>query len=165
MIHHFNQNVTADAKMYHTCLYVKCTMIYDHICTQFRRSVSESRHGNMILNKFPPPTRVRSRPPQWLSLFHTSYRPGQHNWEFQLWKFHSLALFLPLWFYVKSILADFRWSKAVALTIMKALNFEFSMKNLTLESIENSQKFKIQSCSNGQNGSFWDFKMTSINLT
>ena len=60
---------------------------------------------------------------------------------------------------------NFRWSKAVALTIMKALNFEFSMKNLTLESIENSQKFKIQSCSNGQNGSFWDFKMTSINLT
>ena len=60
---------------------------------------------------------------------------------------------------------NFRWSKAVALTIMNALNFEFSMKNLTLESIKNSQKFKIQSCSNGQNVSVWGFKMTSIDLT
>ena len=42
MIYHFNQNDTADAKRYHTCLYVKCTMIYDHICTQFWRSVSAS---------------------------------------------------------------------------------------------------------------------------
>ena len=61
MIHHINQNCSADAKMYHTWLYVKCTMIYDHKCTQFWRSVSASGHGNMILNKLPPPTRVRSR--------------------------------------------------------------------------------------------------------
>ena len=63
MIHHFNQNVTADAKMYHTCLYVKCTMIYDHICTQFWRSVSASGHGNVIFNTFPRETRVRSPDP------------------------------------------------------------------------------------------------------
>ena len=44
MIPHFNQRVTADAKMYHTWLYVKCTKIYDHICTQFWRSVSPSGH-------------------------------------------------------------------------------------------------------------------------
>ena len=49
MIHHFNQNVTADAKMYHTWLYVECKIIYDHICTQFWRSVSAVGHGNVIL--------------------------------------------------------------------------------------------------------------------
>ena len=27
------------------------------------------------------------------------------------------------------------------------------------------QKFKIQSCSNGQDGRFWDFKMTKIDFT
>ena len=68
MIHHFNQRVTADAKMYHTLLYVKCTIIYDHICTQIWRSVSASGHGNVILNKLPRPTRVRSRRPQWVSM-------------------------------------------------------------------------------------------------
>ena len=64
MMYHFNQNVTADAKRYHTCLYVECTMIYDHICTQFRRSVSDSGHGNLNLKQLPRPTRVRIRPPQ-----------------------------------------------------------------------------------------------------
>ena len=65
MIHHFNQHVTADAEMYHTWLYLKCTITCDHICTQFRRSVSASGHGNTSLNKLPRPTRVRSRPTQW----------------------------------------------------------------------------------------------------
>ena len=64
LIHHFNQNFTADAKMYHIWLYVKCEMIYEHICTQFWRSVSVSGHGNAILNKLPRPTRVRIRPGQ-----------------------------------------------------------------------------------------------------
>ena len=68
MIPHFDQRVTADAKMYHTWLYDKCTIIYDHICTQFWRSVSASGHGNMILNKLPRPTRVRSRRPQCLCM-------------------------------------------------------------------------------------------------
>ena len=71
MIHHFDQRITADAKMYHTLLYVKCTMIYDHICTQFWRSVSASGHGNVILNKLPRPTRVRSRRPQWECMDYT----------------------------------------------------------------------------------------------
>ena len=61
MIHHFNQNVTADAKMYHTWLYVKCTMIYDHICTQFWRSVSAFGHGNLGLKTLDLATRVRIR--------------------------------------------------------------------------------------------------------
>ena len=68
MIHYINQNCSADAKMYHTWLYVKCTMIYDHICAPFWRSVSASGHGNLILNKLPRLTRVWSRPPQWPSL-------------------------------------------------------------------------------------------------
>ena len=68
MIHYFNQNVTADAKMYHTWLYVECTKIYDHICTQFWRSVSASGHGNVGLKQLPPPTRVRSPGPQPVSM-------------------------------------------------------------------------------------------------
>ena len=69
MIYHLNQNVTADAKRYDTCLYVECTTIYDHICTHFWRSVSASGHGNTVSNKLPRPSRVRSRPPQRCSLF------------------------------------------------------------------------------------------------
>ena len=62
MIYHFNQRVTADAKMYHTYLYVEHTWSYNHICTQFWRSVSPSGHGNRVLNKLTRPTRVRIRP-------------------------------------------------------------------------------------------------------
>ena len=69
MIHHFNQNGTADSNMYHTWLYVNCTLIYDHICTQFWRSVSASGHGDAILNKLTPAVRVRIRPGRCTSLF------------------------------------------------------------------------------------------------
>ena len=62
MAHHFNQNVTADAKRYHTCLYVKCTIIYDHICTQIWRSVSVFGHGNEDLKPVDMATQVRIRP-------------------------------------------------------------------------------------------------------
>ena len=62
MIHHLDQRVTADAKRYHTWLYVKCTIIYDHICTQVWRSVSASGHGNLILKQLTRPSRVRFRP-------------------------------------------------------------------------------------------------------
>ena len=68
MIPHFDQRVTADAKMYHTWLYVKCTIIYDHVCTQFWRSVSASGHGNVKFDRLTRPTRVRIRPaihPKW----------------------------------------------------------------------------------------------------
>ena len=41
--------------MYHTWLYDKCTMTYDHICTQFWRSVSASA-------ALTPAVRVRIRP-------------------------------------------------------------------------------------------------------
>ena len=63
MIHHFNQRVTADVTMYHTCLYVECTLTYDHDCTQFWRSVSAAGHGNLILKQLTRPTRVRSPDP------------------------------------------------------------------------------------------------------
>ena len=77
MIHHFNQNVTADAKMYHTWLYVKCKIIYDHICTQFWRSVSAVGHGNVILKSVDLASRVRSRPAQRdsLEVLHISLVP------------------------------------------------------------------------------------------
>ena len=41
------------------------------------------------------------------------YRPGQPNWDFMnvdVLQCGNLAFFLPLWLYVKSILADFRTS-------------------------------------------------------
>ena len=64
IIYHINQNVSADAERYHTCLYVECTMIYDHICIQFWRSVSVSGHGNLKFDMLTRPTRVRIRPGQ-----------------------------------------------------------------------------------------------------
>ena len=64
----------------------------------------------------------------------------------------NLAIFFGILIYVKSILTDFR-SKTVGLTILKALNFEF-WKNFMLENVKSFQNFKIQSCSDGQNGSF-----------
>ena len=61
MIHHINQNFTADAKMYHPLLYIECTIIYDHICTQTWRSVSASAALTTAV-------RVRIRPDQRFSL-------------------------------------------------------------------------------------------------
>ena len=37
-----------------------------------------------------------------------------------------------------------------------------NFKNFTLENVKSVQKFSIQSCSNGQNGSFGGLKMTKI---
>ena len=101
MIHHFNQRVTADVKLYHTWLYVKCTIIYDHICTQIWRSVSGSRHGNVSLNTFPWETRVRSPLPQCL------YLTGTCDWLETLLR--KLFLFLSyhkknIWLNAKSFL-------------------------------------------------------------
>ena len=62
MIHYINQNFSADAKMYHTFLYVEHTWIHNQICTQFWRSVSASGHGNLKLKTVDLATRVRSRP-------------------------------------------------------------------------------------------------------
>ena len=61
----------------------------------------------------------------------------------------NLAIIQPFWFYVKSILADFRQSKTVILTILKALNFVF-WKYFTLENVKKYLKLKFQSRSNGQ---------------
>ena len=67
----------------------------------------------------------------------TRYRLGQPKWNFWLWIFHrpqcgNLVIFMPLWFYVKSILADFRKLKTGVLTILVALKSDF-WKNFTLE--------------------------------
>ena len=56
----------------------------------------------------------------------------------------------------KSILADFRRWKTANLTILMALNFDF-WKNVTLENVKITQKFKIKSYSKSQNGSFSNF--------
>ena len=67
------------------------------------------------------------------------YRPGQLNWEFWLWmeipQCGNLAIFLGLWFHVKTILADFRRSIIAVLTILEALNFD-SWKNFTLDNVK-----------------------------
>ena len=47
----------------------------------------------------------------------------------------NLAIFLPLWFYVKSILADFQTSETVISTISGALNLIFG-KNCSLEHVK-----------------------------
>ena len=93
------------------------------------------------------------------------YRPRQANWD--LWRVDmlqcgNLAIFLPLWLYVKSILADFRRSKTgILLTIWESLAFDF-WKNSILENVISFHKFKIHSYWNSQNGSFWGSKMTKI---
>ena len=66
--------------------------------------------------------------------------------------FNNLTNFLQLWFFVKSILADFRRSKTAVLTILEAFWFAL-WRYFTLESVKSFQKFKLQSSSNGQNGS------------
>ena len=61
----------------------------------------------------------------------------------------NLAIFYPILLYVNSILAYFKRSKSIILTILEALNFDFwefySWK---------CQKFKIHSYWNGQKNSF-----------
>ena len=39
------------------------------------------------------------------------------------------------------------------------------VKNFTLENVKITQKSNIQSCSNGQNSTFWGFKITKIDFT
>ena len=73
MIHHFNQNVTADTKMYHTWLYVKCTMIYDHICTQFWRSVSASAALTPVVRVWIRPTSSSKCLTQKMSISYPTY--------------------------------------------------------------------------------------------
>ena len=92
-----------------------------------------------------------------------TYRPGQLNWKFWLDipQFGSLAIFLILWFYLKSVLAVLWRLKTAVLTIFTALNFEF-WKNSTLEDVKSFQKSIIQSCSNG---SFCSFKKTKIDIS
>ena len=55
----------------------------------------------------------------------------------------NLAIFLSLWFYVKSILAEFRRSKNAILTILEALDFDF-WKNLIIAICECHRFPKIQ---------------------
>ena len=64
-----------------------------------------------------------------------------------------------------SILVEFIGPKTVIITIiLEVLNFDF-FGNFTLENVKNIQNLKIQSCSYGQNGSFWGSKMTKIDVT
>ena len=69
--------------------------------------------------------------------FHTNGETQNHihsqftsDFDFSFFSFFSaqygnLAIFLQLWFYVKSILADFRWSKTAILTILAVLFLTF----------------------------------------
>ena len=60
----------------------------------------------------------------------------------------NLAIFLPQWFYVKSILADFRRSKTAVLAILGLWILFFGknshLKCQTFPKIENSELFKNQ---------------------
>ena len=70
--------------------------------------------------------------------------PWSH-WNFYSFnsKFESLAIFLPLWFYVKWILADFRRSKSTLLTIFEAFNHDFlEFHTWKCQNISNNQEFR-----------------------
>ena len=54
-----------------------------------------------------------------------------------------LAIVLPLWFHVKSIIADFRMSKTANKTILEALNFDI-WKFFTLEMSKISKNLKFR---------------------
>ena len=98
-----------------------------------------------------------------LSRFGILYRPGYLNWDFWIWIFHSEELYRHSDHkYVESISADYRRSKTAILTILQAVNFEYIWITFTLENVKNSQKFKIQSCSNDKNGSLWVFQWPKL---
>ena len=84
-----------------------------------------------------------------LSLFKPSsfglYRPGQPNWEFWMliFQYGNLAIFLPLWFYVKSLLADFRRSKTTNATILRLLILIFfGISRFKMSNISKSAKLR-----------------------
>ena len=81
------------------------------------------------------------------------------DWGYSaVWKFSN---FFPFWFYVKSTLAELRRLKAAP--FQQALRLcSLIFWNFALENIKKYQIFKFQSCSNGQNGSFWASKWSKL---
>ena len=72
-------------------------------------------------------------------------------WVVNHWNYHTvlhnaqcekLAIFLSLWYYVKSMLADFRGSKTAILTILAAMNFEY-LESFDIFKCEISKKSKF----------------------
>ena len=78
-------------------------------------------------------------------------------------QFWYLAIFLQLLYYMKSILAYFRRYKNCHLNNLGGFEFWFLEKFHTWK-CQKLPQFKIQCCSNGQNGNFWGFKMTKIDF-
>ena len=72
------------------------------------------------------------------------YRHGQPNWEFWMLIFQcgKSTILLPFWFFVRTILADFKGSKTAILTISKVLNSDY-FGNLTLENDKHIHTFII----------------------
>ena len=83
-----------------------------------------------------------------------------------IWIFdcENLAIFQPLWFYVKINCGWFQKVKNCHFNNFGGFEFCF-MQSFTLENVKTYHKFRIQRCSNCQNGSFWGFKMTKIDFT
>ena len=75
----------------------------------------------------------------------TKYSPGQPNWDFwpEIIQCGNLAIDL-LWFYVKSIVADFRRLTTLILTILEALNFDFfgKISHWNVSTIPKNSKFR-----------------------
>ena len=94
------------------------------------------------------------------------YRPDEANWYFDcgfstVWKFSYIPATLIL-----SEINFARFQRVKNCHLNNLGGFEFSFfGNFTLESVKNIQKFNNQSCSNGQKGNFWSFKMTKIDFT
>ena len=91
------------------------------------------------------------------------YRPGQLNWDFWLCVFHSLEnkqFSCHSEFNVKSV----SQVKNCCFSNFVLFEFWFLDKFHTWKCYD-CKKSKIQSCSNGQNSTFWGFKITKIDFT
>ena len=127
----------------------------DFNCHPFRRkkrklTIPEKRvilkMYSIFIDKSMKPSRARKKIVDFTGTYqmNQSSRRGKLLWHHKhTIVFTNLAIFLPLWFYVKSVLTDFRRSKPVVLTVFEALNFDF-WKKFTLINFQMSENLKFR---------------------
>jgi len=84
---------------------------------------------------------------------HTGLESLIGNFDMDIPQCGNLAIFLSLWIYVKSILADFSQSKNAVLTILEVLNSDFR-KISHLKMSKAPKNSNCKSCTNSQKDSF-----------
>ena len=148
-------SVNVNSLPYHHCTYVSILhMKYKVKC------VNDSLHfqvllANFYLEKFSKTRKVRTYnllilcyltgfhvPKQLFEKFRKFYNSNTVERRNLSKIFGKFAIFHPLRFYVKSILADLRRSKTAILTILKALNYDFgTFKLVKMSKIPINAKF------------------------